>query len=167
MAKAAKSWRPVAAAAVLMVAAAVFACFAPCAAAAEMAPSPSPDSGAGGAPNGQLDKEVDVRLRLLDLRQTGLEDLTDSELVGFLKYMDQLEVSIGGKDFRFEKTVWDLSPRELGFRLGVVVAQAALQCNIITRVSGDDPSRPPPQIPFFIREKLRLNGIRIKIIPRP
>ncbi|CAN6183769.1 unnamed protein product [Urochloa humidicola] len=160
MAMAAKSWRP-AAAAVLMVAAA-FACFAPCAAAAEMAPSPSPDSGAGGAPNGQLDKKVDLRLRLLDLPQM---DLTDSELVGFQKHMDQLEVSIGGKDFRFDKTVWDLSPKQLSFRLGVVFAQAALQCNIITRVSGDDPLRPPPQIPFFITEKLQLSGIRTT--PRP
>lgn len=162
MAMAATSWRLAAAAAVLMVAA-VFAC---CTAAAEMAPSPSPDPGAGGdaAPNGKLDEEMDLNLKLLDLRQIDLEDLSGSELVGFQKYMDQLEVSVGGKGFRFEKTVWDLSPRELGFKLGVVFAQAAFQCTVITRVSGD-PSRPPPQIPFFIRNKLELSGI--VTTPRP
>ncbi|CAL5072185.1 unnamed protein product [Urochloa decumbens] len=145
--------------AVLMVAA-IFACFGPCAAAAKMALSPSPDS----APSVQLDEETSLSLRLLDLRGIDL-NLTESELVGLQKYMDRLEVSIGG-GFRFEKTAWELSPRELGFKLGVIFAQAAFRCTITTPASGD-PSRPTPQIPLFIREKLHLHlsGITVTHLP--
>jgi hypothetical protein len=157
MEMAAKTWRLAA----VLVVAAVFTCLAPRAAAAEMAPSPSPDSGDDGTPDAHLDEQV--YLSLLNLIQMDVE-LEESELVALQKYMDQLEVSVGGKGFRFNKTVWDLSPRELGFKLGVIFAQATLQCNIIARVSGD-PSKPPPQTPFFIRDKLQLSGIVITAQP--
>ncbi|CAL5083459.1 unnamed protein product [Urochloa decumbens] len=160
MAMAAKSWRLTAPVAVLMVAA-IFACFCSCAVAAEMAPSPSPDS----APSVELDEETSLNLRLLDLKGIDL-NLTGSELVGLQKYMDRLEASIGGGGFRFEKTAWDLSPGELGFKLGVIFAQAAFRCTITTPASGD-PSRPTPQIPLFIREKLHLHlsGITVTHLP--
>ncbi|CAN6199403.1 unnamed protein product [Urochloa humidicola] len=162
MAMVAKSWTLTTPVAVLMVAA-VFACFGSCTAAAEMAPSPSPSP--DSAPCDQLDKERSLSVRVLDLSATDLH-LTESEFVALQKYLDRLEVRLGGAGFRFEKTVWELSPRELGFKLGVIFAAAAFQCTITTPPSSD-PSRPTPQIPLFIRKKLHLQLGGITATPLP